>query len=358
MLTAFLTSILPVFVCLRADIFSSLKDGRSRIGGRGRAARATLVVIQIACAFALVVGCGLLMHTLVAYADTDFGYPTSNLVDVYGAPIPAGLYPTLGDQKQYIQRLYRNFSAIPGVRGVAFGSAVPLVGGGSDGGIDIPHGSNDADATYEFISPQYFHVLGVPILSGRDVTEADRAGSQPVAVVNQEFVRHFLPDGHAIGKHFRWDQIPFRIVGVVPTIKLHDIAEPPEPAMYFSLLQTATIGQDLSGDFVPYMLSTSVPPAKLRAQILRAWTAADPRQPLPTFSTVPDSFRRRALRPGQASLCSARLHSSHCCSQSLELRALSRTLWHDKRTRLAFAWRSERRAGKSYAVYSQEPQQW
>ena len=74
------------------------------------------------------VACGLLARSLAAYTGANLGYSAAQLVDVAGPPINAGLYPSLGAQQQYVQHLYRNIASIPGVRGVAFGSAVPFMG--------------------------------------------------------------------------------------------------------------------------------------------------------------------------------------------------------------------------------------
>lgn len=292
LITALLTSILPALACLRSDIFSALKDGRSRIGGRGAALRATLVVLQIACTFALVVGCGLLMRSFTAYASSTLGYDTAQLIDVSGAPINPGLYPTAASQMAFVERVRRNLGAVPGVTAVEFGTAVPLVGGGSDGGFDIiPGGVKDADADFEYVSPGYFAALGVHPVMGREIEPGDRVGSQPVAVVNREFVKRFVPDGKPIGKTIDRHPTKFKIVGVVPDVRLHWATEPPYPSMYFSVLQ---LGGDMGGASIPFFVRTSVPAASLSKDLIAAWRSADPREPAPAIRTVPELVREEA----------------------------------------------------------------
>lgn len=284
-LTAVLTSVLPVLVSLRSNVFESLKDGRGRIGGRGTTARAVLVSLQIACAFALVAGCGLLVRSLAAYTSANLGYPTSGLIDVYGPPINAGLYPSRGAQLQYIHRLDAKLAAVPGVRGVAFGTAVPLMGGGSDGTLDIAGGPKDADADFQFLSPGYFRVLGVPIVRGRAFSARDNASSRAVAIVNREFVKRFIPHDAPLGKTFAWGGTRYTIIGIVPDIALHYVGEPVRPAMYFNLIQLS--GQDFSGDFIPWMVRSDVAPnAALTKAIAQAWKDADPREPSASLYTV------------------------------------------------------------------------
>jgi predicted permease len=284
---------------LRSDIFSSLKDGRSRIGGRGNAVRATLVVLQISCTFALVVGCGLLVRSFLAYSNSTLGYSDTALVDVSGAPLNAGLFPTRAAQMAYIERIRRNVAAVPGVTAVGYGTAVPLVGGGSDGGFDIPGGVNDADADFEFISPGYFAALGLHPILGREFTSGDREAAQPVALVSEEFVKRFIPDRKPIGKIIDRTIAKYRIVGVVPNVRLHWATEPTYPFMYFSILQWQG---DMTGVPIPFFVRTSVPPERVNESLIAAWRAADSREPAPSIRTVPQLVRDEAA-PKRANAC-------------------------------------------------------
>jgi predicted permease len=285
LLTATLTSILPALACLRTDIFSALKDGRSRIGGRGAAVRATLVVLQVACTFALIVGCGLMVHSFTAYASSNLGYNEASLVDISGPPLNAGLYPTRESQFAYIERLRRNLSTVPGVGDLGFGTAVPLEGGGSDGTFDIVRGVKGADADFEFVSPGYFAALALHPVMGREFTTADRVTTQPVAVVSEEFVKRFIPDRKPIGKIIDRMIAKYTIVGVVPDVRLHYATEPRYPSMYFSVLQ---IRSDIAFTAIPFFVRTSIAPSAVEKSLIAAWQAADPREPAPVIRTVPE----------------------------------------------------------------------
>jgi predicted permease len=287
-LSALLTSVFPALMSLRSDAFRGLKSSRSHIGGGASGARSALVVVQIACAFALVVACGLLVRSLQAYASADLGYRTASLLTVSGPPLTAGFYPDLPVQRAYLRRLRDNLASIPGIDGVAYGTAVPLLGGGSDGTFDMAGAPKDADADYEFVSPQYFHVLRIPVLQGRDIAASDTGNTRIVAVVDREFVKRFVRDGKPIGKQLRYGGVPIAIVGVVPTIMLHYVGEQRYPTMYFAFEQLPAMWKtDLSGFFVPFVVHTSVAPASLHNAVLAAWQKADPREPAPDLATVP-----------------------------------------------------------------------
>jgi predicted permease len=286
--SALLTSILPALMSLGKEAFTPLKSSRSHIGGRANAARSALVVVQIACAFSLVVACGLLVRSLQAYAAANLGYETSHLLVMAGPPISNGLYPSVSAQQAYIRRLHDNLTAIPGVEGVAYGTGVPLLGPENDATLDVDGGPRNVDAYLQFVSPQYFHGLGIPILRGRDITEQDAAGSRFVAVVDREFVKRFVRDGRAIGKHFRLgDSTDITIVGVVPTVMLHYVGEAPYPSMYFAFKQLPAMWKiDYAGWPVPFAIRSSVPPASLHNAVVAAWQHADPREPAPQIATV------------------------------------------------------------------------
>jgi hypothetical protein len=152
----------------------------------------------------------------------------------------------------------------------------------------------DADAAFEFVSPQYFHALKIPVLRGRDIASTDTGASRPVALVDEEFVKRFVRGGDAIGKRFNFGSMDYTIVGIVPSIMLHYVGAPPYPSMYFAFQQGPTLWKtDLSGDFVPFVVHTTVPAENVKGAVLAAWRSADPREPIPDLATVPQLIARQ-----------------------------------------------------------------
>lgn len=286
-LSAAATSVLPALLLMRGPLFASLKDGRSRVSARGNGARSALVVVQIACAFALVVACGLLARSLQAYANVDVGFAAENVVAVQPAPVSVAFLPNEGAQLEYFARARRNLSQVPGVADVAFTTAAPLADEAPDELVNIVGGPKNADALFQFVSPGYFTTLGVPLVRGRAISAQDTAAARPVAVVNEEFVRRFIGHVNPIGKQFTNAGERFTIVGVVPTITVNRVGEAPGPAMYFALAQLPVLWHTTFAGFnVPFVVRLRVPFSGMKDAVLAAWRAADPRAPVPVLSTM------------------------------------------------------------------------
>lgn len=286
-LCAIATSVLPTLVLMSGPLFASLKDGRTRVGARGSSARSALVIVQIACAFSLVVACGLLVRSLQAYATVNLGFDAGNLIAVEPPPVAAAFLPNQNEQAQYFERLRRNIAALPGVAHVAYATAVPISNGASDMFVDIAGGPKKADALFEFVSPEYFATIGMPVVRGRAIDREDNAAARPVAVVNEEFVRRFLGNNDPIGKRFVNGPTTFTIVGVVPTTAVNRAGEPAYPAMYFSLAQLPALWHTTYAGFnVPFVVRLRVPLAAMNDSLLSAWRAADPREPVPALATI------------------------------------------------------------------------
>lgn len=293
LLTAVLMTVLPALISMRGDYFDSLRGARLRIGGSATAIRSALVVVQIACTFALIVSCGLLVRSFAAYAGTDVGYDTRNGIDLFTPPIVGFYDPSPAKQSGYLRRLRSALISIPGVTSVAYGSSVPLSNGTGDSVVDIRGGRIDrrgVDTNVDWISPGFFKALGVPTLQGREFTPDDRTGAQNVAIVNQEFAKRFLSGAQVLGKRialpvsFHHKEL-YAILGVVPDVMLHTVGEPKYPEAFFSTDQAAI---DISGNSVPFFLRTGVPPGALTNQIARAWRGVDPREPVPVISSLSD----------------------------------------------------------------------
>lgn len=281
------TCALPTLVLMRGSLFASLKDGRSRASSRGGNVRSALVVVQIACAFSLVVACGLLVRSLQAYAHVDLGFNARQLVAIQPAPISKAFLPNLGTQAQYLERLRNNLSALPGVAAVAYGTAAPISDGEADELVDIAGGPKHADALFTFVSPRYFTTIGVPLVRGRGIDVDDTASSRPVAVVNEEFVQRFLGNRNPIGRQFLNGTQRFTVVGVVPAIAVNRVGEAPQPAMYFAIAQLPALWHTTYDGFdVPFIVRLRTQPSVMNQTLLSAWRAADPREPVPNLVTM------------------------------------------------------------------------
>ena len=223
-------------------------EGRTTTGSSA-GFRRVLAIGQIAVAAFLLCAAGLLLRTLVALESVDSG---SRARDLLTMTVSAG-GPGQGGSPELMLRKYEEYAReverVAGVREVAWGTALPLDGrfyGQSfqiDG--DPPRPPADRDLTgYQIVSPSYLRLLGIPVLHGRGLADSDTAESQPVCLVDEEFVRRFLPGRQAIGSRISINamalparEVTREIVGIVAQVKERPDEPEPQPHVYVSIAQ-------------------------------------------------------------------------------------------------------------------------
>jgi predicted permease len=225
-------------------ISSSLSGGVRMTPGTNRRLR-IFVTIQIACSFVLLAGAGMLVATLTALQTANTGYDMRQVLAI-DVPLPAtgvGGAAAL----DFFQEATRRIGELPGVEGVAAGMIVPWRDR-SDGlrfqfgfeGYQPADGEENPICRFRVISPRFFAVLGVPILAGRDFTDEDRKGNEPVAIVSQSVAQRLFPNGDAVNRRMWWTRIetePLRIVGVVADVDDVDVVQKPSLTVYQPLRQ-------------------------------------------------------------------------------------------------------------------------
>jgi putative ABC transport system permease protein len=221
----------------------SLKDaGRATTGDRRFALRSTLVVAQIAVSLVLVVAAGLFLRTFASLNQLPLGFVPEPLLVAELNLQASGRPPE--ERGARVERLRDAAAAVPGVRSASVSSTRLLTGGGWSTGLV---GVGDEEATLRrpgvwlnATTPGWFETMGMSLRSGRDFQTGDRLGSQPVVIVNDAFVRRFLPGTSPIGQHVRTgrDAIPrYEIVGVVGDAVYTTPREGMLATMYFPVAQ-------------------------------------------------------------------------------------------------------------------------
>lgn len=224
-------------------------DGRS-VTSTSAGFRRALAIGQVAVAVFLLCGAGLLLRTLLALESVDSGSRVNDLLTMRvgaGGPGPGGSDQALLWRKY--EAYTREVEHVPGVRAVAWGSALPFDGlwYGQTFLIegDPPRSGADRDmAGYQIVSPSYLPLLGVPLLQGRGLADTDAAGSPDICVVDEEFVRRFLHDRTVLGTRISINAmvVPPRaiareIVGVVGQVKERPDEREPQPHVYVPIAQ-------------------------------------------------------------------------------------------------------------------------
>ena len=220
-------------------------DSRTATGGSSKLRRG-LAIAEVAVAVLLLCGAGLLLRTLLTLEDVD---PGNRADEVLTAAIGTGFGRTPEALLQSYASIESAARSAPGVRDVAWGSALPFDGlfwmQAFDVDGDPPRSPTDRDLTgYQIVSPGYFRLLGVPLLDGRAFTEGDSANAPQVCVVDDAFVRRYLKGRAPIGARVRVNamaqppQAVLReIVGVVKHVKERPDEQEAQPHLYVPMAQ-------------------------------------------------------------------------------------------------------------------------
>jgi putative ABC transport system permease protein len=195
-LSALVSGAAPAWQALRVNVNDTLKEaGRSPGGGTHRL-RHLFVVVEFALALTLLAGGGLAVHGLFTLLNQDLGFRTERLL-TFSLPLPQDRFAEQEGFDAFYRRLIERLQALPGVVSASASTGMPVRGTSAGMQFDIV-GQPVADpskrpgAGFSMVTPDYFRTFGIRITRGRAFTEHDRAGSLPVAIVNETFVRRYL----------------------------------------------------------------------------------------------------------------------------------------------------------------------
>ncbi|MEO6007586.1 MAG: FtsX-like permease family protein, partial [Vicinamibacteraceae bacterium] len=262
-------------------------------------------VTQIAASFVLLAGAGMLLTTLFALQAARTTFQTRNVLSLV---VPVSSYGRTPDQVDgFYKEAIRRVSELPGVERVAVGTQVPWREAGTFGpGFQLTgegHVRVDADddprAQFRTVSPGFFAALGVPLLAGRDFSDADRRDSEHVVIISQSLAQHLFPKQDALNRHLRWTDpvMQFidvnstkdrRIIGVVADIDDENIVPGPAMNVYHPL------GQAFGGGRL--FVHTKTDPYPLVAPITRIIRELSAEQPVEQAATLED-VRAEVLSP-------------------------------------------------------------
>jgi predicted permease len=230
LVTGVLFGTAPAWMTAHADPIDALRGANRSTKHSGLWTQKILVVLQAAVSLVLLCAAGLLIRSLTNLQHQHFGFETRNRYVLHIDPQMAGYQAEQADA--FFRQLHDTLAAIPGIRAVTWSLYSPMEGDNWGNGVYIegqappPPGSNFNNSSWDRVSAGYFENIGTKIVAGRGITEQDTASTQPVAVVNQTFARHFFRNGDAIGHHFGdLDQKyagNFEIVGVTEDTQYWD----------------------------------------------------------------------------------------------------------------------------------------
>jgi len=281
-----------------------LTGGNLRItSGTNRRLR-VFAITQIALSFVLLAGAGMLLTALMALQATRTGF---DMRHVLALNVPVVSYQrTPQELSVFYKEAIRRISELPGVERVAVGTVVPWRDAGAFGpgfefsvaGYRKENGEEDPRARFRTISPGFFASLGVPIIAGRDFTEADRSDGEKVVIVSQSLARRMFPNQDALNRSFMWTDpvmkfidvstAPRRIVGIAADIDDENVVPGPALSVYHPFEQEIGGGRlFVHARSNPYALVPSI------TRIIRELSAE---QPVERPATLED-VRAEVLAP-------------------------------------------------------------
>jgi macrolide transport system ATP-binding/permease protein len=247
LVTGVLLGTAPVWLSSHAHPAEALRGVNRSTRDRSSLPQKSLVVMQAALSVVLLAGAILMSKSLANLEHQNFGLITTNRYVLHLNPQGGGY--TAERLPGLYQQIENRFSALPGVRNVGLAGYGPLEGDNWGDcvilqGHPAPRAGEKCNATWDRVSPHFLDAVGVPIVRGRGFTDQDTATSQPVAIVNQSFVKRFYPNEDPLGKHFGLD-FPqysglFEIVGVCADFKMNDPRDPARPLFLRPLAQRVT----------------------------------------------------------------------------------------------------------------------
>ena len=292
--TAILFGLAPALAAARPEVVPALKGAASRgAGPSGHRLQATLVAIQISLSLVLLASSGLLVRSLVKAADVPVGFDRRAAPDVLTLsfdPITQGYSPERAARLR--AQMLERARALPGVRGAALTELLPL-SNRAMADTFVADGEPKAEGTevfYATVSPGFFATLGIGLVAGRDLAAEDRAGTTPVAIVNETLARRFWPGASPLGRRLSVAGKPsesYEVVGVARDGKYLSLTEPARPYAYFPIAQGAHFNETT-------LLVRASPGVPVAAAVRSAARALDPALPLFQVETLADSLRRNS----------------------------------------------------------------
>ena len=285
-----LVGLVPAMQTGKLDLASSLKaDSAGVVGGHARAwVRSGLVVLQVSLSFVLLVGAGLLLHSLQKIRNTSPGFSTHEVLDT-GVNLVAAGYDAQRAQN-FQDELLDRVKALPGVESAAFARMTPLsYGSYSESLISVdgyqPPPEEQPTVEYNEVGPDYFVTMGIPVMSGREFTRADDENAALVAVVNETMAAQYWRGRNPIGERVQVKGRWMQVVGIAKDSKYESVRETPKPFFYVPLRQNFSRGVGL-------YIRTPLSAQTMASALVREVHAIDPNLALYEVITLQEQLDR------------------------------------------------------------------
>ena len=299
LITAFLFGVVPALQSSRVDLNDTLKEGGRGTSGIRSRSRNLLVVTEIALSLILLVGAGLMIQSFLRLRRVNIGLNPKNVLTAT-LILPGAKYREDDQEAAFFKQLLERVSALPGVQAAGVTATLPLSGGGwgrslTVEGFPVLSVGRAPMIQHTVVSPNYFHTMGIQLLSGRDFTYADAKGSQPVTIIDERLAREYWPNSDPVGKRIRFgppeDNEPWHtIIGVVNSVRHQTMQGDTRKSVYLSYFQIPVNGVSL-------VVRSDSEPRELIAGIRREVAQLDPNQPVSEILTMEEVVAESIWQP-------------------------------------------------------------
>ncbi len=288
LLAVALFGLAPAWQATKTDLSRALRENsRSATGARRlNLMRGALVVAEISLSLVLLVSAGLLLESLWKLLNINPGFRAENVV-ACRIDLPIAKYPEDRRQAEFFRRLLEQARAIPGVESAGLVTSLPFSGSRGTSSFSIDGRStqqgNEPSADRHQVAPGYFAAMGIPLLAGRDFTDADDMEHPGVAIINETAAKHFWPNENPLGKRittgfgrevkFFGKEVSREIIGIVGNVKHEELKDDFQPELYVPTWHLPAPNM--------YLIVRGKAPAEtLTGSVRRAVQSIDPEQPI------------------------------------------------------------------------------
>ena len=298
---SFVFGMAPALFAAGSDVQKTLREGSGRAGAGGsrQSARTILASAEIALAMVLLVGAGLLVRSFIAMTAVSPGFSSQHLVKAE-VSLPQFEYSTPQQWTAFADDLLARIQAEPGMRDSAIALPLPLVHPFVNLGFEIegssaPPASQARTADYVAATPEYFRVMEIPLLQGREFSREDVASTPRVTIISDAMARMYFPNQNPIGKRLIFGfppngDAPREIVGVVGNVRDVNLRQAPSAMMYVPFAQAPFWGTVV-------VVRTNLSVAAVAEAIRRDAHAIDKDLPVTDIGAMPELVDATLAQP-------------------------------------------------------------
>ncbi len=292
-----LFGILPAWRAAGADVNHALKESERGSASRSkRRSQSLLVVSEFAFTLVLLIGAGLFLRSFIRLMEVDPGFNPRHTL-AFDLSFPGTKYPRDDERLRFTKDLIGRIQVLPGVESVAAISTLPLSGrerGESINRTDRPQPPEQYLVGVSSVSGDYFSTIGITLLRGRVITEADNVPSAPpVLVIDTRVAKDLFPEENPVGQRVDFLGKSCEVVGVAAPVRHRDLEHEPRPSVYGP---QAHFPNDPS-----ILVRSALPPLTLVASVRKAILEADPDQPIANVRTLEQAVHQ-SLAPRRTAL--------------------------------------------------------